>query len=209
MSCMPIAATRKFHNSAAGKSSGTSLIDGSSSCAAAMIAMNTAPLVIEAFHDPKRAPICRRRFSDSAIAASETTIMKKNRLVRSPIVSGTPTDGGLAGYLSAGTIVSAMNAAIASQADSARSLSLPTRPYAYANTSEQAAERSAIDHDTGEQAEARLRFATHKFSAGRFAFIRLGCLFKCDGLSQRRCASDFREAKREQPGSDAGQHPAQ
>src|SRR5260363_85691 len=62
---------------------------------------------------------------------------------------------------------------------------------------------------TGEQAEARLRFATHKFSAGRFAFIRLGCLFKCDGLSQRRCASDFREAKREQPGSDAGQHPAQ
>src|SRR5260364_217962 len=135
MSCMPIAATRKFHNSAAGKSSGTSLIDGSSSCAAAMIAMNTAPLVIEAFHDQKLAPIFRRRFSDSAIAASETTIMKKNRLVRYPIVSGTPTDGGLAEYLGAGTIVSAMNAAIASQADSARALSLPTRQYAYANTS--------------------------------------------------------------------------
>src|SRR5260363_406274 len=209
MSCMPIAATRKFHNSAAGKSSGTSLIDGSSSCAAAMIAMNTAPLVIEAFHDPKRAPICRRRFSDSAIAASETTIMKKNRLVIANRF-GNANRWRISGIFERGYDC---------QCDE-RGHREPSRSRArteLANAAvrvceyqrEQAAERSAIDHDTGEQAEARLRFATHKFSAGRFAFIRLGCLFKCDGLSQRRCASDFREAKREQPGSDAGQHPAQ
>ena len=56
--------------------------------------------------------------------------------MRVPIVSGSPTDGGLAGYLIFGTITSVINAQSASHADNARTLNAPTRPYAYANTSE-------------------------------------------------------------------------
>ena len=44
----------------------------------------------------------RRSMPAAIIAASEIRIIAKYRLVRMPIVSDRPTDGGLAGYLSMG-----------------------------------------------------------------------------------------------------------
>ena len=60
--------------------------------------------------------------------AIENAINRKNADVRTPIVPGLPTEGGLAGYLSAGTRTVATNPMPASKAESARGLEIRVRP---------------------------------------------------------------------------------
>ena len=90
--------------------------------------MNTAPPTKQAFQPPSRA--ASRRPAQAAItrAAMEAMIMTRKKPVRSPIVSGCPTAGGLAGYLSPGTTTRVRKAAPASNAAVARGERLPIRP---------------------------------------------------------------------------------
>ena len=90
--------------------------------------MKTAPPTKQAFQPPSRAATRRPIQAAITMAAMETMIMTRKKPVRSPIVSGFPTAGGLAGYLSSGTMTRARKAAPASKAAVARGERLPIRP---------------------------------------------------------------------------------
>ena len=68
------------------------------------------------------------------MAAIDDAIMTTYSSVRMPMVSGRPTEGGLAGYLRFGTRKKAMKPASASSPDAARGPRTTARPLANANT---------------------------------------------------------------------------
>src|SRR3954452_15401334 len=101
---MPIDASRKSNRVTAGKVLGTSLMLGRMS----MNAPITTRYARIARSDPYQLPYCGTRRCRShhapSVDATEMAIIRKYVAVRNWIVSGSPTDGGLAGYLSAGTM---------------------------------------------------------------------------------------------------------
>jgi hypothetical protein len=139
----------------------------------------------------------RRTFSENTIAANEIAIIRKNKPVRVPIVSGSPTEGGFAGYLMFGTITSVTNAPSASHADNARALNAPTRPYANANTNENSPPKAAPYVTTA-----------HQFGFGRFAFGGVDLFFEGNRLIDLRLSHQSGEAEREQSRGNACKHAA-
>ncbi len=83
-----------------------------------------------AFQAPSRRLRRSPALTAAIIAASDKASMAKKSCVRWPIVSGSPTAGGLAGYLIPGTRITARKAASASSADRPRGPMAPTRPEA-------------------------------------------------------------------------------
>src|SRR3954452_10760166 len=163
IACMPSAATRNFHSSAAGKPAGTSSITGIDTCTTAMIATKTSPATIDPFHAPSLMAARRRTFSEKTSAVSEIAIIRKKSPVRGPIVAGSPTAGGFAGYLMFGTITSATNAPSASHADNARTHRADSPVSVGKHEREQSAERRAVHDHAGQQSQTGLRIATDEF----------------------------------------------
>ena len=89
------------------------------------------PSDVEASNDARVA-----EYAAAISEASETTIIRKNSSVLTPIVSGLPTAGGLAGYLMPGTRTTATKAAMAMTAEVPRAERLLKRPCTKAKASE-------------------------------------------------------------------------
>src|SRR5438093_3443818 len=126
--CVPSDATRKFHRVTAGNAAGTSSTPGSTKPAARTRtrkdAMEASKAVVEPHRPASHLP------SRTAAAAATTDQVSINRYssVRAPIVSGLPTDGGLAGYFKKGTRNTTTNAPAASHIVVRAGLARPTRP---------------------------------------------------------------------------------
>src|SRR5690606_12616886 len=132
-SCVPSEASRKSHSNVAGKPSGTSSTGGSSSHAATTGTRKAVTAAVQRRHGS--GPARRAVPTATAVAASPTSTITRYSRVRSSIVSGSPTAGGFAGYLTNGTRTIARNAVPAATIASRPSLRGPTRPRSPAYTS--------------------------------------------------------------------------
>jgi hypothetical protein len=125
---IPSDATRNRYSTSAGKPAGVSCTPGRMSSAPPTTTTKTAPAASAAFQPPRDAASERRTRAAATIASTEMAIIAKNSTVRRSMVSGLPTDGGLAGYLMNGTRVIDTKAPPASSAAVARAPLAPTRP---------------------------------------------------------------------------------
>src|SRR5450432_1184896 len=114
---MPNDARRNCHRVTAGKAAGTSLMPGRSRNTVPITARYAAPANINPFHEPYiRVRRCPKSHAPK-VDATEIASMRKYSAVRYLMVSGSPTDGGFAGYLSAGTTYTEMSPSRASSAE--------------------------------------------------------------------------------------------
>lgn len=95
-----------------------------------MATAKPATAVTVAYQLPRRGASRLPTVTVATASRTLSAIMRKYSVVRLPIVSGSPIDGGLAGYLRNGTTYTASSAAPESRAAVARGVKRPIRPSA-------------------------------------------------------------------------------
>src|SRR5277367_1706935 len=100
---IPNEASRNCHRVTAGNESGTSLTPGRMRKNVAITAKYAPRAIMEPFHAPYLGTRRLPKIQAPRVDASETASIRKYKAVRYLMVSGSPIDGGFAGYLSAGT----------------------------------------------------------------------------------------------------------
>src|SRR4029078_7851536 len=113
---------------------GVSSIVGRISITTAIAAMYEPAAASVAFHAPSRWASCRPRYTPPTNNTANNTTISRYNNVRWRMVSSRLTAGGFAGYFSAGTTYRLNNIPPATYSDRPRAETVPTRPYATANT---------------------------------------------------------------------------
>ena len=198
----------------------TSLTLGSSRPATETIATNPTAATMPAVTPSHRASNLRATTTAAIAARTETSSIAKYSLVRLPMVLGSPTAGGVAGYFRNGTSATATNPIPATSRVDPRAESRPRRPMTAAAASA-VRPPSAVPTTAMPVSRPKLFWSSREISTmpGSFGFGLLGCdlvgrqvcsrrFLERDGVIDLRLAEGEGDDERDDAGDQAGGEPA-